>query len=745
MARMANGAKWIGMSPATRRDAAPLMRRQFRVKEKARRAELVICGLGYYEAWINGVRVGDHVLDPAQTDYTERVMYVRHDVARLLGESENVLGVMLGDGWYHQNKVWAAAQLWYGAPCLWCELIIEYEDGREERVVSDGAWQCAAGPVIFNNVYVGEWYDARREERGWSEPGFRAAGWEPVVEVAGPGGRMEEQVMPPMRVTERLRPMGVREMGAGRYVVDFGQNFAGWVRIRVRGVAGREIRLRFAERVDEAGEIDTATTGVAATGVEQEDRYICKGAGVEEWEPRFTYHGFRYVEVSGWPGELRKEDIEGAVVHTDMRVVGGFECADERLNTLHRMAVWTHRSNVHSVPEDCPTRERCGWLGDAMMVVDYSLWNYDSRLVWEKYLDDIETTRKLHGGFPCNIAPGKRTCGIARADWALAFVLIPWSLYVRCGESEVLRRHWEGMERVMEELARRAEGWIVDDGFGDWCEPESPGYVKNTPVALSTSLWFYQAARVMRSVARVVGAARDARKYGEWAEQICAAIRERFYDGERRTFGSQTGNVLAVTFGVLDGEEAEGAVRWVVDDVRRRGMHVTTGIMGLRYIFEVLSKYGYGEVALAILHEDSYPSFGDMIRRGATTLWEGWGEREADKSQACSLNHAMKGGFDNWFYASLAGFGLREEAPGFREIDLRPRPAAGLEWVRAWHETRAGRWESAWRHEGEEFVWEVCVPEGCGARAEMPYSRRVIELGTGRHVLREVCEKGRTR
>lgn len=740
MAATISAMQWIGMAAATRGDSAPLLRRRFVAGNMLAAAELEMCGLGYYEAWINGQRVGNHVLDPAQTDYTVRVMTVRHDVSELVRPGENVLGVILGDGWYNQNKVWVAAQLWYGEPRLWCALTLRYCDGHEECVCSDLTWRCSAGPIVANNVYAGEVYDARREPIGWHTAEFCDAGWEPVIAMEPPGGRMEEQAIPPIRITQVRTPESIHACGAGRYIVDMGQNFAGWARIRVQGPAGTEVRLRFAERLDTAGELDTSSTGVFATGVEQIDRYICRGGGVEEWEPRFTYHGFRYVEVSGWPGVLTADDIKGIVVHTDFVVAGGFECADERLNRMHQVAVWTHRSNVHSVPEDCPARERCGWLGDANVVCEYSLWNYDSRALWEKYLDDIESTRSLHGGLPCNIAPGKRTCGMANPDWAMAFVMIPWYVYVHTGKVGVLQRHWEGMDVLMRHLRDRAEEWIITEGYGDWCDPGEDGLCTHTPPALTSSLWFYRCTRVMSAAGRLLGKTAAAEAYDSWAEHVRVAIVRRFYDAGRATFGSQTGNALALEFGVAPKDDEARVVERLVQDIRGRDMHLTTGIMGLRYVFDVLSRYGHGDMALALFHQDSYPSFGDMLARGATTLWEGWGEPEHDVTHgARSLNHAMMGGFDNWFYVTLAGMKPDESQPGFRHVNLQPEPPPGLAWVRAWHMTPHGRLASAWRYAGAEFVWEVEVPAGCTATACLPFSRRVRALGAGRHELRERC------
>jgi alpha-L-rhamnosidase len=737
---------WIGMDADLRGRAAPLFRREFVLPGPVASATLKVCGLGFYEAWLNGRRVGDQVLDPAQTDYEKRVFYVTHEVTALLHPGANAIGVMLGDGWYNQDRVWGdpnrsfyVGRVHYGEPCLLAELELVMADGSTRVIGSDETWACAPGPVTESNLYAGEHYDARRELPGWAAAGFADPAWHPVACVPAPGGRLERQAMPPIRKIEELRPVSISEPVPKHYVCDFGQNFAGWVRLQVTAPAGTAIQLRFAETVTADGGLDTASTGVFATHVEQTDRYICNGQGVETWEPRFTYHGFRYVEITGWPGVPGTGAVTGVAVHTDLPVAGEFICSDARLNQLHRMALWTHRSNIHSIPEDCPARERCGWLGDANVVAEYSLWNFHGRAFWEKYLDDIETSRELNGGLPTFIAPGKRTCGTATTDWMAAFVLLPWYLHLHGGDLQLFERHWDGMCAALEHMRAKADGWITDDGLGDWCDPGTSCAPTYTPKALTTTLWFGECARVMATVAARLGHTAAADRYAAWTTAIRSAFQARFYDASNHTFGSQAANVLALHFRqVPAGQEAEVAASLVRDIRETHALHHTVGIMGMRYLFEVLTRHGHGDTALALLHQDSYPSFGELIRRGATTLWEYWGEPEVDQAEGPrSLNHPMMGGFDNWFYNTLAGIRPDPEQPGFRHFFLEPHPIPGLEWVRAYHDAPPGRIRSEWRLADGQFRWEIEIPAGGTATARLPFSCEHRTLGPGRHQIEE--------
>ena len=732
---LGDNAIWIGTGAGADSDDAPLLRRAFTVHgdNRVARATLEITGLGYYEAWINGQRVGDHVLDPAQTDYEQRVLYVSYDVTALVQSDANTIGVMLGNGWYNQRLLWLEqCESTYGAPCLLAELHIEFADGSTEVVGTDEAWTCASGPITGNNVYAGENYDARLEQAGWSSPDFDDSGWNSADPVSAPLGRLEKQEMPPIRCIETLRPITIDKV-SGRYVVDFGQNFAGWARIQITAAAGTEIWLRYAEALWTDGNIDTASTGVFVAGVEQIDTYTCNGDGPESWEPRFTYHGFRYVEVTGWPGELTENDITGVVVHTDLAIAGNFHCSDGRLNQLHTMTLWTHRSNIHGLPEDCPAREKCGWLGDANVVAEFSMWNFQGKTFWEKYIDDIETIRAGNDGLPMNIAPGPRNYGPI-SDWTSAFITLPWYVYVFYGDRTVLEKHWEGMQFLLEHFGASANNWILEDGHGDWYDTGGPGPCTHTPPAFTTTIWFYQCAEIMARTAALLGKPADAERYATWPNKIRDAVIERYYDRDAGSFGSQTADVMALQFGLVPDGETDRVAESLIRDIRQRDTHVTTGMMGVRFIFEVLTNHGHGELALALMHQDSYPSFGHLIERGATTLWECWGEEEHDKQDGPrSLNHPMFGGFDNWFFNTLAGIQPDIAQPGFKHFFLNPHPIPGLDSAQAHHDSPHGRIVSEWTHADGNFAWTVEVPEGTTATATLPFTGEVRTLQPGRH------------
>ncbi|MFH2069352.1 MAG: family 78 glycoside hydrolase catalytic domain [Candidatus Omnitrophota bacterium] len=738
-----SSAKWIGMADEPRGKAAPLLRRFFTVKSIVRSARLSICGLGYCEAWINGLRVGDHVLDPAQTDYEKRCFYVKYDVREHLGPGDNAIGVMLGDGFFNQDMIpdhrfgWFGKGSSYGAPRLWAELEIRLESGERYLIVTDQRWKCATAAIVRNNPYAGECYDARLEIPGWASPEFNDLNWKCVEIMPPPGGVMEEQTMPSVKKIQEINPLSIAKHQGDNYVVDMGQNFAGWARIRIQAPKGTEIRMRFAEEIFPDGRIDTASTGVFATTLEQTDTYICRGKGIEVWEPRFTYHGFRYVEVTGWPGTLGIKDITGIVVHTALPQAGAFECSDARINQLHRMVLWTHRSNVHGIPEDCPARERCGWLGDANIICECSIYNFQGMTFWEKYLDDIETTRALNDGLPAMVSPGRRcTRGAATPDWMAAFIQIPWYLYLYYGNKETLQRHWDGMRAAIEYCGKKAEGWILSGGLGDWCDPGNSCRPTYTEEVVTTTMWFWKCSRVMAKIADLLRHKGDAGRYHEWEGHIRGAFQARFYDRANHTFGSQTADAMALYFQLVPSGEKMAVINSLVKNIREtHNCHHTVGIMGLRFLFEVLTRNGHGDTALTLMHQNTYPSFGDLIKRGATTLWEYWGEREVDEAEGPrSLNHPMMGGFGNWFYNTLAGIRPDPARPGFKHFFLEPHPIPGLAWARAHHDSPQGRIVSKWHCENRRFQWSVTVPPGSTATTRAPYSHHVRELGPGTYL-----------
>jgi len=548
------------------------------------------------------------------------------------------------------------------------------------------------------------------------------------LQVQGTG----QITLPALEAGESQRIVEAR--GAGRHIVDMGRNFSGWARLRVAASRGTVIQLRFAETLAADGELDTASTGVFATGVEQTDRYVCKGGGAEIWEPRFTFHGFRYVEVAGWPGALRADDMTGVVVHTDLPTAGSFECSDERLNQLHRMALWTHRSNLHGIPEDCPARERCGWLGDVNMIAEFSMWNFEGRAFWRKYLDDIETTRDIHDGTLCNIAPGRRSCGKARPDWAATLILLPWYLYVQYGDEAALSKHWASMRHLIESFGADARAWILGGGYGDWFDPGAESICSHTDPALTTTFWFYRCAETMSRVAAVLLREAERRRYADWALRIRDAVQAAFYRPAAGSFGSQTADAMALEFGLAPQGEESRVLDALVRDIRGRDIRLNTGVMGVRFLFEALTRRGQGDLALALMRRNGYPSFGDLIQRGATTLWESWGEAEHDRKHgARSLNHPMMAGYDNWFFNTLAGIRPDADAPGFRRFILAPHPVPGLQWVRCRYRCAAGEIVSDWQCDEREFTWRVVAPPGTTALAYPPGTHEPRRLEAGEH------------
>ena len=711
-------AKWIGMDEQHRQQAAPLLRHTFAVSQTPVQARLYICGLGYYEASLNGKRIGEQVLDPGQTDYQKRCFYAVHDVIDLITTGLNALGVMLGDGWYNQNIVWTEQKLSYGPPRLLAQLELRFPNDDPQIIASDHDWRVHRGPVVKNNIYAGETYDARCQQHGWDTHKFDDAHWDSPVTMPAPGGSLTAQLNPPIRKCRTITPQNITSPKDGTWMLDMGENFAGWVRLHLhKPAAGTTITMRFAETVHPDGTLDPASTGVFATKVVQTDTYICEGVEEEIWEPRFTYHGFRYVEITGLSAEPNPNDFVGVVVHTDLISAGDFECSDAMLNLLHDMAKRTHLANVHSVPTDCPARERCGWLGDAIFVSEYSLYNFDSVAFWRKYLGDIETTRD--GGMPYDIAPGRRRCARGIADWCVAQILIPWYVYLHTADERILFNAWDGMQVVINDFAGRADSWILSGGRGDWCDPSVDTKPAYTPETLTTTIWFYVAANIMAHAARKLKKENDAVRYHHWMQKIHGAFIKHYFDPQHNSFGSQTANAMALYFDLIpEGKRDTIADALVKDIVEQHDYHWTTGIMGLRYLGDALADNGYGKVALRLFNQISPPSFGDLIRRGATTLWEYWGETEVDQAEGPrSLSHPMFGGFDTWFFQGIAGICPDPQHPGFRHVLLKPQFIEGLEYAKTTYHSLQGTIESHWQREQNNLTWDVTLPANTSATA----------------------------
>ena len=714
-------AKWISYEC----QSAPMFRKEFEITKKVKEARVYISGLGYYELSINGAKIGENVLDPAQTDFEQRTFYIIYDVTEYLKAGENAVGIMLGNGWYNQFAVNHGKYGWkdvvYGKPRLIFQMLILCADGSEKLVLSDESWKGSSGPVISNNVYAGEVYDARLEQDGWDKSGFDDSHWKQVVFTESPGGKLISQKLPPIKKMENLKPISLQNPLPGVYVYDLGQNFAGWVKLKLNAPAGTGIQLRFSEALHKDGTIDPASTGVYATNVIQTDNYFCSGRGEEIWEPRFTYHGFRYVEMTGFPGKPALDNIEGVVVHTSVKKSGEFISSDTMINKLHKTALWTELSNLYGIPTDCPHREKCGWLGDAFLTSDMTIYNFDMPLFWSKYIDDIETSRK--GDIPPNIAPGRRFGG-SDPDWGAAYIQLVWNMYLYYGDKSIISDHYEGMSFFLNYLQKISVDNIIYDGIGSLF---SPGKIMpaETPIEFTSTVLYYFCINAMSHMASVNGKMDDAQKYSSSAKYIKSSFNSRFFDYANKTYGCQEKNTLALSFGLVP-ENDEKVVAYNLYNyiVNNQMGHVSTGIFGSRYIYETLGKYGYGGFVTEILNQTTFPSYGFLFSRGATTFWENWGEKifvdRGNSGDERSRNHPFQGGFDAWFYSGIGGIIPDPDNPGFKHTILKPHVIKTLDFARTRYNSIYGILKSEWSYKDNEFMWLITIPANTTATVYVP-------------------------
>ena len=723
-------ARWIGFDS----QAAPMFRKEFMAGKQIENARAYISGLGYYELYLNGEKVGDHVLDPAQTDYEKRTYYVVYDITGNIQRGINAMGVILGNGWYNQDVVDREKYGWkdvvYGQPRFIAQVHITFSDGSEQLVITDDTWKASGGPIIRNNIYLGECYDARLEKEGWNSTGYNDSAWGPVKIMNGPGGKLVSQKLQPIKKAGIVNPVTISNPQPGVYVYNMGRNFSGWVKIKLKGEKGKTIRLRFAETIFEDGMIDPASTGVYATGVVQTDKYTFRGQGVETWEPRFTYHGFQYVELTGYDREPTLDNVAGVVVNTAVENLGEFVCSDSMLNKIHEAIRRTVLGNFHGIITDCPHRERCQWLGDADIISGLSFYNFDAYLLYAKFVRDIKTG--AINGLPNAIAPGRRTSP-ASADWGRAYVQVPYFLYLYFGDTSIVKEHYNEMIGYMEHVQSTADHYIISEGWGDLFEP---GAVKSarTPENITSTAFYYYDAALMAEMAKILRKREDTDRFTLLADSIKTVFIDSFYNAGNKTFGSQTADALSLNFGLVpEGDELAVATSMMKDVTEEHDGHHSTGHMGTKYIYGELSRFGYGETALNMLNQQTYPGFGDLFTRGATTLWEYWGEKEIDETSSGTRSrcHPFQGGFDVWFYDGIAGINPDPDNPGFKHIILKPQPIGNLTFANARFQSVHGLIVSDWHIKDGRFIWEISVPVNTRATVYLParFGQNVMEQG----------------
>lgn len=731
----------------------PYLRKEFNLKEKPERAVVYLCALGCGDLFVNGKLADEsRVLDPAQTNYEQYALYSTYDVTSKLKSGKNCIGVMLGDGWYHQNKVWGQG-FSYGLPKMRLQLEITYKDEGKEIISSDPTWRWSKGPVTSSNIYAGECYDARKEIEDWCKPGTTDGVWLPAQatrEHTPPS--LHPQMMDPIRLTDAVPARKIWKDKNGNWIIDAGENRAAVPMLNVSCPKGTRIKLRMGECLNPDSTVNFGTTGVSATGVVQTDEYTCKGSRDESWTPRFTYHGYRYIEVSGLPYQPDKNTVKSIPVYSAVRQTGTFSCSDSILNRLHELAVRTFLSNIHGLPTDCPQRERCGWLGDAHTVAPYEMMNGDMENFYIKYWDDIVSSgntevkntlfNKLRNrefyyadkpvGIPFMIAPGRRLCGVASPDWGTAQVQIPWDIYWYYGNKGILIKSYETMKIWTDYISRLSENYIVPYGLGDWCPPSGNNTIE-CPISFSSTAFHYLDVCLMEKTARLLGKAEDGERYAGLKLKIAEALVKKFYDADKKTFGCQTADAMALDFGfVPEGDESAVAASIVRNADEKHGGFIHAGIFGIGRIAQVLSRDGLGKEAWSLFTKKGENSFEYMWKNAdATTLWEilpidANSEKVALEGNS-SLNHPMQGGYDTWFYENVAG--LRPVEAAYKKIHFERIEGLPLNRASASIITPYGKASSSWKSDGKETRWKIVIPANTSGEVILSLGKTILVNG----------------
>lgn len=718
-------AQWITPSAeaiAPRSEPAFLLRKTFTVRGPLRSARIYASAAGVYEIELNGNRVGDEFMAPGWTSYTKRTQYQTYDVTPGLNEGANGIGITLANGWYAWEHRKSYGDRW--AALL--QLHVVYKDGTEEIIVTDSTWKASTGPIRYSEIYHGETYDARLERRGWSEAGFDDSAWAAVETLNLPLSALVAQENWPSRVAEVLRPVSLIHTPKGETVLDMGQNMVGRIRFSVEAAAGTTIRLQHAEVLDNEGNFYTGNLRSAKQTV----TYFAKGEGVETYAPHFSFQGFRYVKVDGYPGQeqgLPLERFAGEVIHSDMEPTGEFECSNELVNQLQRNIVWGQRGNFLDVPTDCPQRdERLGWTADAQVFMPTAAFNYQVAPFFTKWLRDLRADQRSDGGIPSVVPNVRNEEHSSSSAWGDAGTICPWVMYLAYGDTRLLAEQYDSMKAWVEYIRRQGEHeylWNTGFHFGDWLalDAKEGSIVGATPKDLIATAYYAHSTRLLRAAAAVLGYEADVRHYGELLEGIKQAFRDEFITPSGRIASpTQTAHALALVFGLVDGAARDRIARDLNELVVQNDCHLTTGFVGTPYLCQALSDNGYHDTAVELLQQQSYPSWLYPVTKGATTIWEHWDGIKPDGSfwsdTMNSFNHYAYGAIGQWLYRTVAGLDLDQSEPAFRRLRVEPRFASGeLTYARAALVTPYGRAESSWRIENGRTTLLLQVPANTSA------------------------------
>jgi alpha-L-rhamnosidase len=745
--------EWIGQS-LTADDAksktpppAPLLRKNFNLAKTVKRAIAYVCSLGYYVLYLDGSKVGDHVLDPPVTEFNKRALYVTYDVTDQLSTGANTVGVQLGSSWYDTTAPdsWQFEKaIWRALPQLRMQIDIEYTDGSREQVVSDGSWKMNTGAVLFDQTRVGETYDARLEKQGWSKPDYDQSGWAPVAVREGATGVVSASNVEPIRVMATIKPVKITQPKPGVYVSDMGQNLAGWPKLTVRGPAGTVVHLKCGERLFADGTVDTRNISVDNRGsAVQCDTYTLKGEGTETYEPRFTYHGFQYVQVEGLPGEGSPDTILAQVVGTSFATSGSFECSDETINKIENAAVWTYKSNFVGIPTDCPHREKNGWTGDAQLACELGLEHFHAEAAYTQWIQSLEDCMRDDGKLQC-ICPSTGW-GYNRLDgpaWESAYELIPWEMYQQSGDRRILESHYAGFKKWIDWYTRGAKNHIVTYGLGDWAPVKT-----KTRDGLTSTAYYYRDLTIISETANLLGKDDEAKQYAGLASEVRKAFIATFFDPATGQVGSsvpkpvkektpagtpapiildgtQAGLSCALYQGLFNSADRDRIVGNLVEKVHQSDGHIDTGILGAKYILRALSDNGRADVAWQIATYPEQPGWVNWIHMGATTLWEEW-------DGSLSRNHIMFGDISSWFVEYVGGIRYDPAGPGYKKSIIHPLILGTLTRAKATRDCMYGTIISEWEREGNGLTLDITIPANTTATVFIPTNdlARITESG----------------
>jgi alpha-L-rhamnosidase len=719
-------------------------RNEIVAEKEVETARAYICGLGYYELYINGEKTGDHVLDPAPSNYDKQAYYVSYDVTDQVNSGKNTLGIIIGNGFYGQSISWkndpeSERDMAFGTPAARLLVKLTYTDGTAAEFYTNDKWKNSTGPIVFDNVYGGDTYDARFEINGWNTIGYNDSKWSQAKTISPKLNKVSIQEMPPIRRLKELPPKRIfKSPVTGKWIVDFGQNIAGWVQISVNEKAGQVIEIIPTEALTQDGKnIYPGTTGGGANGMAQLLKYICKGNGPETWEPKFSYHGFRYAQITGISSKPDVNTIKAVLVANDVEQKGSFVCSDPLLNKMDTISRWTIVDNLHGIPEDCPHREKCGWLGDAHAFGEYALYTYDLANFYKKYMEDIRTQMRPSKGantdeqfnVPTMIAPGKRTSTIAKLDWGVATMYLPWYNFIYYGDSSIVLEYYDDMKELTNYyLTFKDSSGIIQNGMGDWCPPrwdrrQNPDAMECHPV-VSANAYFYDVLGVMEYFAEMTGDVDFQQKMKKEQQDLFEAFNTVYLEKiplvNYNWYGSQTATVMALQFGMVPEDKITSVVNGLKYNIEAvKGGHHATGIHGNRYIYTVLNKYESADLAHQILTTPTFPSQTYVMNYGFTT----WPERQFywDEMEGLtnSLNHPMHSGFAAYFYESLGGIKSSYDKPGYKEFTVNPVSPESISSTSVNIPTPYGTIKNSWESDNSSFSMELNVPFNTKARVEI--------------------------